>query len=176
MSRAVKTLLEEDIRRRYSNIDSALVINVLPLTGVQANTLRADLYKKNIEFHVVKNSAARRALAGTKLERLAESLSGPCAFVTGPNVVEAAQEIIRLVKEYPTIELKQAIADGEDIITLEEMSKRRSRAELQGDVVMIFLSPARRIAGQLKVGSKIAGCVKAVADKLEKGEAITRVA
>lgn len=176
MSRAVKQLLEEDIKARYSEADGALVMNVLPLTGNQANTLRAALHKKNIEFHVVKNSAARRALSGTKLERLAESLKGPCAFVTGPNVIEAAKELIGLIKDYPTLELKNAITDGDDVITVEEMSKRRGKRELQGDVIMLFLSPARRVAGQLKVGSKIAGCIKAIADKLEKGEAITRVA
>jgi hypothetical protein len=41
---------------------------------------------------------------------------------------------------------------------------------------MLAVSPARKIAGCLKLGGKIAGCVKAIADKLEKGEAITKVA
>lgn len=177
MSRAVKTLIEKDIRERYGAIDSAMVVNVLPLSGNQVNQLRGELLKKGIEVHVIKNTAARRVLADSPLKPLAESLSGPCAFVTGSSPVEAAKEVMRLVKEYPQLELKGALVDGEpEVITIEELSNRRSKAEIQGDVVMLFLSPARRIAGQLKVGSKIAGCVKAIADKLEKGETISRVA
>ncbi|MBK8268960.1 MAG: 50S ribosomal protein L10 [Planctomycetes bacterium] len=177
MSRVVKEMIESDIRERYGKMDSALVINVLPLTGVQANMFRGELLKKGIEVHVVKNSAARRALTGTALAPLAEKLTGPCAFVTGPSMVEAAKEIIHLAKDYPTVEMKFGLTDGEtDVLTIEDMAKRRSLKELQGEVVMIFMSPARRIAGQLKVGSKVAGCVKAVADKLEKGETITKVA
>ncbi|MBX3396045.1 MAG: 50S ribosomal protein L10 [Phycisphaerae bacterium] len=177
MSRTVKSLIEQDIRDRYSKIDSALVVNVLPLTGVEANVLRGELHKKGIEVHVIKNAAARRALADTPLAPLTQTLKGPCAFVTGPAPVEAAKEIMRLVKDYPKLELKSAMADGDPyIMTIEELSNRRSKAEIQGEVVMVFLSPARRIAGQIKVGSKIAGCVKAVADKLEKGETITKVA
>jgi large subunit ribosomal protein L10 len=177
MSRVVKDLIEQDIRNKYGKVDSAVVINVLPLSGVEVNAFRGELLKKNIEVHVVKNSAARRALAGTPLAALAEKLSGPCAFVTGPSGIEAAKEIIRLAKDYPNVEMKYAIAIGEtDILTVEELSKRRGIKEIQGDVIMIFMSPARRIAGQLKVGSKVAGCIKAVADKLEKGEAITKVA
>jgi len=177
MSRMVKELITNDIRERYGKIDSAMVVNILPLTGNQANVFRGELQKKGIEVHVIKNSAAKRALAETPLKTLADSLTGPCAFVTGPSPVEAAKEIMRLIKEYPTLELKGALADGEiQVITIEELSNRRSKAELQGDIVMIFMSPARRIAGQLKVGSKIAGCVKAIADKLEKGETIAKVA
>ena len=177
MSRVVKELIEKDIRERYGKVDSAVVINVLPLSGVEANTFRGELLKKGIEVHVVKNSAARRALAGTPLAPLADKLSGPCAFVTGPSGIEAAKEIIRLAKDYPTVEMKFAIAVGEnDVMSIEELSKRRGIKEIQGDVIMLFLSPARRIAGQLRTGSKVAGCIKAVADKLEKGETITKVA
>lgn len=177
MSRVVKQLIEKDIRDRYSKLDSAIVVNVLPLTGVQANEFRGQLQKSKIEVHVVKNAAARRALAGTPLAPLADKLTGPCAFVTGPSAIEAAKEVMRLAKEYPNVELKFALADGDpDILTIEELSQRRGIKELQGEVVMVFCSPARRIAGQLKVGSKIAGCIKAVADKLEKGETITKVA
>ncbi len=178
MSRAIKTLVENDLKKQYGAIDSVLVINLLGLSGNEANAFRNTLKKSDVQVHIVKNSAVQRALADTVLEPLTAKLSGPCAFVTGGrSPVDTAKELIRLSTEFPALELKIGLVEGEpDILTIEEISKRRSRAELQGEIIMLAVSPARRIAGQLNVGGKIAGCIKALVDKLEKGEKIAKVA
>ena len=105
-------------------------------------------------------------------------LTGPCAFVSGgPSPVDTAKELLRLAKEYPAFQLRSGMVEGEaEVFSIEEISKRRSRTELQGDIIMLAVSPARRIAGCLNMGGKIAGCLKAMIGKLEKGEAITKVA
>ena len=178
MSRAIKELVEKDLSRKYADLDSVMVVSVHGLSGIDVNTLRGKLRKKKIEVHVVKNRAAKRVLKGTPLEPMGKALTGPCAFVTGgPSPVDTAKELIDLVKDYPKLELKKGVVDGEtDIFTIEEISKRRSKAELQGDIVMLAVSPGRRLAGCLNAGGKIAGCIKAIIDKLEKGETITKVA
>lgn len=178
MSRAVKELVERELKEEYAKLDSVMVVSVHGLKGVDVNKLRGELRKKDIAVHVIKNRAAKRVLAGTVLEPIGSILSGPCAFVTGgPGPVDTAKELLRLAKEYPAFELRSGIVDGEpELIPIEMISKRRSRAELQGDIVMLAVSPARRIAGCLNVGGKIAGCVKAMIDKLEKSEAVAKVA
>src|SRR5436190_7641225 len=99
MSRKVKELLESELRQRYSKLDSALVVDVSKLTGVQANQFRGKLHSKGIELHVVKNRAAKRALADSPIAVIGKSLSGPCALVTGkPAVIELAKELVELVK------------------------------------------------------------------------------
>lgn len=178
MSREVRELLIDDLKRRYGQLESLMVINVHKLSGTQVNTLRRDLKKKKIDMHVVKNRLARRVLMGTALEPIGGMLTGPCAFVSGGSgSVDTAKLLLEMVKEYPTLELKSGVVDGEtDLVTIEDISKRRSKAELQGDVIMLALSPGRRVAGCLKVGGRVAGCIKAIIDKLEGGETITKVA
>ena len=178
MSRAVKELVESEFRKRYSGLDNVLVVSVHGLTGVAVNELRGVLGKQNIEVHVIKNRAARRVLAGTVLEPLGKVLTGPCAFVTGgPGTAETAKELLRLAKEYPALELKFGLVEGEpEVVSIEEISKRLSKAEMQGRIVLLAISPARKVAGCLKLGGKIAGCIKAIIDRLEKGEEIKRVA
>lgn len=178
MSREVKEMVESDLRARYADSHSVLVVNVHGLSGNEANAFRGELRKKDIEVHVIKNSAARRALAGTLLEPLASALSGPCAFVTGgPSPVDTAKELTRLEKEFPALELREGLVEGEpELLSIQDISARKSKAELQGEILMLALSPARRIAGQLNMGGKIAGCIQAIIDKLEKGEMIVQAA
>lgn len=178
MSRLVKELVEKDIKEKYGKAENVLVVNVHGLSGVAANQLRGTLRKKQLEMHVVKNRAAKRVLADSAIAPVSKLLSGPCAFVTGgAGPVETAKLLIELVKEYQALELKGGVVDGETTpLTIEEISKRRSKAELQGEVLMLVISPGRRLAGCLNVGGKVAGCIKAIADKLEKGETIAKVA
>lgn len=178
MSRNIKDMICEDVKKAYASLDSAMVVNVHKLTGTDVNTLRGQLKKKKISIHVVKNRFAKRVLAGTALEPIGAVLTGPCAFVTGgSSPVDTAKELMNLVKDFPALELKSGVVDGEtELFTIEDISKRRSKAEIQGDIIMLAVSPGRRIAGCLNVGGKIAGCVKAIVDKLEKGEAIAKVA
>jgi large subunit ribosomal protein L10 len=178
MSRAVKELVEKELKKQYAELDSVMVVSVHKLKGTEVNKLRGELRKKGIEVHVIKNRATKRVLSGTALDPVKSILTGPCAFVTGgPSPVDTAKELLRLAKDYTTLELRCGMVEGEpEVLSVEAISKRRSRAELQGEIVMLAVSPARKIAGCLKLGGKIAGCVKAIADKLEKGEAITKVA
>jgi len=178
MSRVVKDLVEKDLKKQYGDLSSVLVVSVHGLSGVHVNEFRGELRKKDIDVHVIKNRAVKRVLAGTALEPICSALEGPCAFVTGgESPIDAAKELLRLSKEYHALELKYGVVDGEsDVLTIQDISKRKSKAELQGEIVMLAISPARNIAGCLNVGGKIAGCVKAIIDKLEKGEEIKRVA
>lgn len=178
MSRAIKQLVEEQIKTRYGKQESVMVVNVHGLTGIEANVVRGRLRKSKIEMHVVKNRAAKRILTGTMLEPVNKYLAGPCAFVTGgSSPVETAKVLLKLREEFPKFELKIGVMDGEpSAFPIEEISKRRSKNEIIGEVIMLANSPGRRIAGCLNSGGKVAGCIKTIIDKLEKGEAIARVA
>lgn len=178
MSRTVKELVAQDFEKKYKGLDSLMVVSVHGLKGTEVNVLRGELRKKKMEVHVVGNRTAKRVFADTVLAPVSSILTGPCAFVTGgSSPVDAAKELMRLAKEYPTLELKKGLVDGEtELMTIESISKRRSKAEIQGDIVMLAISPGRRIAGCLNTGGKVAGCIKAIIDKLEKGETIAKVA
>ena len=178
MSRAVKDLVERELKKEYAELDNVLVVGVHGLKGTAVNKLRGELRKKGIAVHVIKNRAAKRVLAGTALAPIGSVLTGPCAFVTGGlGPVETAKELLRLAKDYPAFELRSGMVDGEpEILSIEAISKRRSKAEMRGEIIMLAVSPARRIAGCLNMGGKVAGCLKAMIAKLEKGETITKVA
>jgi ribosomal protein L10 len=179
MSRKIKEMVEGEMKSRYGALKEALVVNAIGLTGVEANNLRRELNKKKWEMHVVPNRLFRRASEGTALSPLAKKMTGPCAIVTGgPSAVEMAKEFLKIAEAFPKLELKIGLVEGlDDPMPVAELSKLKTRGEMIGDVIMLAVSPGRRLAGAVKApGGKIAACIKTVIEKLEKGETIAKVA
>ena len=168
MSKAVKAMITAELKDRFAGFQSACVIDLTGLKVQEQESLRKKLGEKDAKLQVVKNSLARRAFVDGPLGPLGKALEGPCALVTcTDSLVDVAKTLVEAAKEFKELKLKQAIYDGDpDLLTVQEVSRMRSRMELLGDVAMLISSPGRAIAGCLKSPpSKIAGCLKAMIDK-----------
>ena len=181
MSKTVKGIIIRDNRHRLSgggeSFPDAAVISIRGLKAIDTTKLRSTLRKKSIKVTVVRNALASKAFQGTSLESLNEVLAGASALAYGgQSVVEVARELTELVKGMPALELKGAILDGtlyKGKAGVEELSKFPTREEAIGQVVTLIVSPARKLVAQIQgPGSTVAGVVKAIESKLEKGEAI----
>lgn len=174
MSKPVKDVITHEYQSRYSELDSACVINMIGLDAISTNKLRNELKAKKIHVQVMRNSLARRALADQPLAPLTAAMQGPCALVTGgESIIDVAKVLVAIKKTYPKIELKVGIVDGEpDVFAVDQIAKMKSRVETLGEVAMMIASPGRRLAGCIaSPGGKIAGCVKALVEKAEKAGA-----
>lgn len=168
MSKPIKAMVTADLAERYTGTDSACVVDLTGLNVQAQEQLRATLRGKSARLEVVKNSMARRALADGPLAPLGNSLEGPCALVTSSaSLVEAAKVLVEVAKEYTSLGLKQAIIEGDPrLLTVEELSKLKTRSELVGEISALLMSPGRVVAGCLSgPQSRIAGCLKAMVDK-----------
>ena len=89
----------------------------------------------------------------------------------GDSVVDVAKEIKAVNVGKTAIKFRGAYIDGAalDAAAAAELVNMKSRAELQGDIVMLANSPGRRLAGAIAAPAGIiAGCVKAIADKTKE--------
>jgi large subunit ribosomal protein L10 len=170
MSKIVKELMKRDLKSRYTGLSSVCVVDLTGMDVQSQEKLRRTLRAKSARLEVVKNSVARQAFLGSPLEPLGSALVGPCALVTSPSPVETAKLLIAAAKEFTTLKLKQAIYEGDSaLLSVESLSKMRSRADLLGEVAMLLISPARALAGCLRAPqAKIAGCLKA---RIDNGDA-----
>jgi large subunit ribosomal protein L10 len=179
MSKHVKGLITASYKRRFTDHDGAVLVEIRGIKSNDLNKLRGELAKQKMRAMVVKNSLAKKAVEGTRLAGLDKMIEGPTTFVYGgDSVVNIARELVKLVKEIENLKLKGALMEGEVYgpDQIENLSKFPTRAEAHGQVVQLFLSPARKLSGQLVgPGRKVAGLVEAIKGKLEKGEAITAV-
>ncbi len=179
MSKTVKEMIMRDYGSRVEGFEDAALISIRGIDSNSTNQIRATLRKKEIHVQVIRNNLARRSFEGTGLAALSPLLEGPSAIAFGGNsVVEVTREIVELLKQFPDIELKGAVLDGqlfEGDKGVRELSKFPTREEAIGEAVTLILSPARKLMGQIKgPGGKVAGIIKAIEEKLEKGEAIAK--
>lgn len=177
MSKAVKTIVMRDYDSRLGEYEDAVMISLRGLKGTATTKLRNDLAKKNIKVTVVRNALARKAFEGRSIGKLMQGAQGQNALAYGAgSVVEVAREIVDAIKTFKDIELKAAILDGEVFSGsegVERLSKFPTRTEAIAKDVTLIISPGRKLLGAVKgPGSRVAGVIAAIKEKLEKGEAI----
>ena len=67
MSKYIKGLMVDDIKRRLEGVQDAVLVNVIGLDSGNTFNLRKELRKRNLSLLVVKNSLASRATEGNSL-------------------------------------------------------------------------------------------------------------
>ena len=173
MSKIVKNMVAEDIKRRLHNVNDALLVNVIGLTANANYTLRKELRAKKINVLVVKNSMAARATEGTSLARLFDGVGGAAAICWGAeDIVALAKSITEILKadKFPALQPRGGVMDGEQISAdqIAEVAKWPSRAEQLSLVLGQILSTGSRLNGQLmSVGGALAS---QIAQRAEGGE------
>lgn len=167
MSKYVKNLLTEHLRQQLAGVRDLLVVNMVGLDARTDNRLRKELAKKNIRVLVVKNSLARRAVAGTPLAPALEGLTGPAALCWGAeDIVTLAKEVVRLARDakFAPFAPRGGVIDGEAITAeqVEEVSQWPTRQELLSIVAGQLIGVASEVASQL------VGPAMQIASQIEK--------
>jgi len=169
MSKAVKAMITEELRDRYRGVESACVIDMTGMKVPEQQELRRALRGKSATVEVVKNSLARRAFVDSPLGPLGAALEGPCALVTtsSESLVDTAKALVAAAAEFEKLMLKQAIVDGDpSLLSVVDVAKLKSRSEILGEIAMLIGSTGRSVAACIgSPQSKVAGCLKALADR-----------
>ena len=177
MSKTIKEMIVKEYKNRFHGATGAVLVEIRGMDASMNNAMRTTLQEKHIRVSVVKNTLARKAFEGTKLEGLAKYLVGPTAVLTGAeSAVDIAREIVAWAKDKESLQFKGACIDGEIFegkVGVERLSKFPTRVEALATVVTLYLSPARKVVGAVVgPGRKAVGLVKEIQRKLESGETI----
>lgn len=177
MSKTVKNLISQDVARRLSGVEDALLVNVIGMDSGSTFLLRKHLRSKGIQMMVVKNSLARRAAEGTKLAPAFDKAEGSLAIVWGAeDIISLAKEITRINRggEYKGFAPRGGVMDGEALSAdkVAEISKWPNRAEQLSILMGQILSPGANLSAQLiGPGGLLASQIKEKSEGSESGEA-----
>lgn len=174
MSYFVKEQVQSEYTKKFEGVTEFVVISTKGVSGVDNNIMRGELKEKGLRATVVRNNLMRRALKELGLSAAGELFeTGQCTVLFGgEGVGVAAKEAVAWAKKLKTIELKGGYVEGSVIkgeADVKALASMPTRAELQGQVVQIALTPGSNVAGAiLGAGGVIAGCIKSVIEKREK--------
>jgi large subunit ribosomal protein L10 len=165
MSKQIKQMEMDALKKTFQGVRDLLMLSITGVDSQADNAMRLGLRKKKIYMHVVKNSLARRVFDDLGL-KTTTPWNGPTTLAWGADsIAELSKEIEVLAKKNKKIVVKTALVDGQEI-TFEKALKMPTRAEAIGRIVMLALSPARRVVGQvLGPGGKVVGQIKSLKDK-----------
>ena len=111
----IKKQAVADITKKFQGAKSVVVVNYSGLTVEQVTALRAQCRAANVDYCVLKNTLARRALDDMKITGLDDVLNGPSAFAFGmDDAVAPAKIISEFIEKAKTevIKVKAGLMDG----------------------------------------------------------------
>jgi large subunit ribosomal protein L10 len=172
MSKPVKTLIKQELAKRFDEVTSVAVCGFTGLDSASTYAMRSRLAEKGIKVTVVKNSMAKAAFKEAGLDTINALLEGPCAVAYGTDsIVSVVRELLVVNKDIPAFTIKGAVLDG-DVFTGEDqikaLSKFPTREEALGQLVGCILSAGSNIsAALLGPAGQIAGILKTIEEKGE---------
>ena len=175
MSKKVKNIIAEDLKKRLDGVENALLVNMIGLEVNTSNRLRGELAAKGIKVMVVKNSLARRATSETPLCKMFEGLEGSSAICWGASdIVSLAKEIVRVSKDkaYAKFEIRGGVMDGEAFKAAQvvDISKWPSREEQISILLGQIVGVGSKLSSQLlSQGANLASQIKQLYDKDGEG-------
>ena len=143
-----KKAVVSEIKEKFENASSAIVVEYRGLNVSQITNLRRKLHEENIEFKVYKNTMMRRAVEGTDYEGLQEALVGPNAVAFSDDAVAPSRVLAEFAKKHKKLILKAGVVDG-NIVDQDEIKELSSLPNHDGMIAMLlgmFQSPVRSLA------------------------------
>jgi len=117
-----KKLVVEEVSAVVSEAGSMITAEYRGLTVEQMTDLRAKARAANVKVRVVKNTLARRAVAGTKFEDMAGTFSGPLVFAfSGEELGNAARVFKDFAKDNDAL-VVNSLSIGEGVMDASQLA------------------------------------------------------
>lgn len=151
LNRNEKAAVVTDVAAQVAKSQSLALAEYRGLTVENLNKLRVDARAKGVYLHVLKNTLARRAVAGTPFEVAQESMVGPLIYGFSEDAVAAAKVIADFAKTNDKLIIKAGVYAGKalDVEGVKALASIPSREVLLAQIAGLLKSPIQRMAGVL---------------------------
>jgi large subunit ribosomal protein L10 len=151
LNRNEKAAVVSDVAAQAAKSQTLALAEYRGLTVEALNKLRVDARSKGVYLHVLKNTLARRAVAGTPFEAAAESMVGPLIYGFSEDAVAAAKVIADFAKTNDKLVIKGGAYGGKalDVNGVKALASVPSKEVLLSQIAGLLLSPVQRTAAVL---------------------------
>ena len=143
LNRSEKAAVVEDIGAKIADAEAIVVAEYRGLEVEAITVLRRKARESGVYLRVLKNTLARRAIAGTPFEVLTGELSGPLIYAVSTDPVAAARVLNDFAKGNQKLVLKAGAMRNSllDTNAVKALATMPSRDELLAQLLGTLLAP-----------------------------------
>nr|PZN62294.1 MAG: 50S ribosomal protein L10 [Pseudomonadota bacterium] len=164
-----KKALVEEVNAVAAKALSVVAAEYRGLTVTQMTELRSKARASGVYMRVVKNTLARRALAGTAFEPLGTRLKGPLVLAFSKDDPGAAARVIKDFAKANDKLVPTSLSIGGEVLSAKDLDKVASlptREQALSMLLGVMKAPLQKLVGTLNaVPTKLVRTVVAIRDK-----------
>jgi large subunit ribosomal protein L10 len=151
LNRNEKAAVVTDVAAQAARSQTLALAEYRGLTVEHLNKLRVEARAKGVYLHVLKNTLARRAVAGTPFEVAQETMVGPLIYGFSDDPVAAAKVISDFAKTNDKLIVRGGAYAGKALNAdgVKALASIPSREVLISQIAGLLKSPIQRMAGVL---------------------------
>ena len=148
LNRNEKAAVVSDVAAQAAKSQTLALAEYRGLTVDHLNALRKQARERGVYLHVLKNTLARRAVAGTPFEVAAESMVGPLIYGFSEDAVAAAKVIADFAKGNDKLVVKAGAYAGKVLNAegVKALASIPTKEVLLAQLAGLLMSPISRTA------------------------------
>ncbi len=160
------------LKNAFKKVESAVLTSVKGLTVAEVSDLRRRLHDAGIHYRVVKNTLAKRAVAGTPLEAISKDFKEVTAVAwSETDPVGPAKVIAGFKKDFNKFIIKSGFQGGIrlDEAAVDTLAKMPSMDELRAQLLGVIQAVPGKLLAQINAPAQhVVGVLQAKHDEDQK--------
>jgi large subunit ribosomal protein L10 len=157
VTKADKETELQQLEEAFRGTESAIILDYRGLNVPQVTELRRQVRGARGTYRVVKNTLARRALAGTPFEPLSDFFRGTTAVAyADKDPIALAKVLTTFAKGAPALSIKAAVVQGRAIKATEvaDLANLPGKPELYAKLLFLLQAPMVQIVSVLNAAPR----------------------
>jgi large subunit ribosomal protein L10 len=148
LNRSEKEAVVAEVTALAAQAQTLVIAEYRGLTVAGMTELRAKARAADVTLSVLKNTLARRALAGTSFEVVADSLTGPLIYSFSEDAVAAAKIVADFAKTNDKLVIRAGVYSGKalDVDGVKQLANIPTKEVLLAQLLGLMQSPVSRTA------------------------------
>ncbi|MEW6695433.1 50S ribosomal protein L10 [Tepidimonas thermarum] len=148
LNRSEKQAVIDEVSALAAKAQTLVMAEYRGITVADLTKLRVEARKAGVSLSVLKNTLARRAVAGTPFEVAVEQMTGPLIYGFSEDAVAAAKVVVEFAKTNDKMVLRGGVYAGKplDVNGVKSLASIPSKEVLLSQLLGLMQSPVSRLA------------------------------
>jgi large subunit ribosomal protein L10 len=148
LNRSEKQAVIDEVTSLAAKAQTLVIAEYRGITVAEMTKLRSDARSKGVSLSVLKNTLARRAVAGSSFEVVADQMTGPLIYGFSEDAVAAAKVVADFAKTNDKLVIRAGAYSGKalDVNGVKQLANIPTKEVLLAQLCGLLMSPISRTA------------------------------